>query len=100
MVRLEPGRQLLPTVICGILAITWPIVCMKPVWSAGIDFEFRLLARRLQRSLHRLHLRDRDALVCLAIKTEHWGLHVWRKFGRALWPNGLLCRGIHQRAIK
>src|SRR5215471_16220207 len=73
---------------------------MKTVRSAGIDLEFRLLTCRLQRSLHRLYLRDGNALVCFAIKTEHWCLHVRRKFGSALRPNGLLRGGIDDRAIE
>src|SRR5262249_21560234 len=73
---------------------------MKTVRSAGIGLEFRLLTRRLQRSLHRLHLRARNALVCFAIKTEHWCLHVRCKLGRALRPDGFLRRGVDQRAIE
>src|SRR6476646_12185704 len=63
---------------------------MKTMRGAWIDFDFRCLARRFQSVLHLLNLRDRDALIRLAVKSKHRRFHVRRELDRAFRPDRIL----------
>src|SRR5262245_15798409 len=76
LVLLEPVRRLRPRILGRVLAVARPIIGMETVRRARIDLELGSLARSRERRLHRLDLRDRDALVGFAIESEPGRLHL------------------------
>src|SRR6185295_2238629 len=100
LILLKPGGHLAPSIFRRLLAVAWSIIRVEAVRGFRIDLERRRLAGGPERRPHRLHLRDRNALIGLTVETEHGCLHLRCQFGRAHRPNRLLSGRIDQRAIK
>ena len=61
-VPVEPGFHLLPAVLRRLLAVAWPVIGVKGMTGAGIDFEPGRFSRGRERGFHLLNLGNGNAL--------------------------------------